>query len=360
MRILPRLIVFGFAAGTLFGCDASTDTLTPDAAVASTESYVYDNGLHVRVIVDAEFAPERATFASLDAYHEHLEQLDEAGAIPVNAVLWERLRHANDPAEVSVLGASGTVIVAEHLYEVGPEAIYRTPLSSTDGKKELVHYYGLSGTADLDEFVLAVAAFNGVDVDASSLRNPFAKDLVVLAANAPHETQNLPTFEAGSRNPSCTYLGQSNSVDRAECFVGQVSLPDMSAFLPSTYSTAGGNYDVRINVLNQSYRKVFKKKAYGNTHTSVRRAGSNDEFFGLGVVNGCPGYIVQFPPTAPDYGQFRGYFSNRITLEGSTSAWSDCVARRTTDRSGGAESYHDAQYRAIGYSFDLLDRYFLP
>lgn len=360
MRISPRLLAYGLAAGTLFGCDASTDTPASSAAPPLTESYVYDNGLDVRVIVDAEYAPERASFASLNAYHEHLEHLDEAGTISVNAALWERLSHANDPAEISVLGASGTVVVGEYLYEVGPEAIYRTPLALDSGERELVHYYGLSGTADLDEFTLAAAALNGVDVDVSTLRNPFAKELAGMATKTLDAKQDAPTFEAGSRSPACTYLGQSNSIDRAECLVGQVSLPNMSAYLPSYYNTAGGDYDVKINVLNQSYRKGFKKKAYGNTQTTVRRSGSGDAYYGLGSTNGCPGYIVQFPPNDPDYGQFRGHFSNRLQLEGSYSGWEDCIARKTTDRSGGAQSNHYAQYWTIGYSFDLLNGYSLP
>ena len=320
------------AAGTLFGCDASTDTPISDAAAPSTESYTYNDGSTVRVVIDAEYAPERATFASLDIYHEHLEQLDDNGTISVNAALWARLRHANDPAEVSVLGSSGTVVVGGHLYEVNEEGVYRRPLSDEGAEQELVFYYGLDGEADLEEFSRAAASIHGAPVDPSEFRNPFAQEIVRNAVSYSEPASNID-----GRTYGCVDWQGSNSSHFATCEEGQIYFPyNMTNIVAPGHQGAPGDYDVRAWMLNQSYRKVFKKKAYAVTQAQIRRVGDPAGFTGLQV---CPAFddSVDLPPYTI---VLRNAFEVEVRVEGSTSSRVGCIVNHRADRSGGSESTH--------------------
>ncbi len=329
----------------LSACDTMTDEVTTHEAGATAiaddaEVWTYDNGSTVRVVADPHYSPERHSFESLDAYHRFLEELDAASSITVNAELWERLRHANDPAEVAVLDATGTVEVAGYLYEVGPEAIYKTRLDERGAERELEFYYGLTGDEDLREFERAVLALTGTPVDDTELRNPFAKELVrearatdigsLTAHTAPEPSTQL------SASGNCTSWSASDSRDFATCEVRNTYIPyNMSGFLPAGYQTGSGDYNTRIWMINQSYRKGFKKKAYGATQVQVRRLYSNDPYFGLGEV--CP--VIQRYD-----GQIRYYdlFEVEVRVEGDSSGRSGCIASERTGRSGGAQSYHSA------------------
>jgi hypothetical protein len=329
----------------LSACDTAQDDSIDGTTAApngvSNFAYTYDSGEAVRVVADPTYTPARRSFESLDAYHAYLDELDAAGSITVNASLWERLHHANDPAEVSVLDAAGTVVVGKYIYEVGPEAVYRTPLDKPDAEPELEFYYGLSGDEDLKEFDHAALAYGGMMVDEADLKNPFAKEMVQEATALVEAGGAEELTSSGGGDQSrllCTDWYASDSRHFGQCDVNDTYIPvNMSGFLPSGYQTASGYYDTRVWMLNQSYRKVFKKKAYAATQIQVRRAGSGNAFFGLGEV--CPIYndYVDEPPYTINN---RNMFEVQVRVEGRTSSRRGCYVSYRADRSGGSESYH--------------------
>lgn len=364
-----RILAVVFMLAALNGCDAVTDEANPRSAESvPISSYVYDSGKTVRVVADPAYAPARRSFESLNAYHAYLEQLDAAGVITVNASLWERLRHANDPAEISVLDAAGTVVVGDFIYEVGPEAVYRTPVDEPDAEPELELYYGLTGDEDLKEFTRAALAYSGTVVDEAELKNPFAKEMIreaaALAEGGGMAAANGIEGSMGNdqARSACIDWYGSDSRHFGQCDVADTYIPfSMAGFLPSGYQTASGSYNTRVWMINQSYKKFLKKKAYAATQIQVRRSGSSDAYFGLSSI--CPVYndYVDIPPYATNY---KNMFEVRVRIEGSTSLREACFVSRDADRSGGSESNHWSwAYRVTtpgnGYHDLVLNEHFL-
>ena len=343
--------------GVLAGCD-TVRTGSPGAAEARqaplvTEDYTYEDGRSTQVGLDPRHAPERRSYATLDLYDAALESLGEQKTVKVNAELWERLKHANDPAEVALLDAEGRVEVEGFLYEVGTEAVYRTDLARPGAEPELVLYYGLSGGADLDEFTRAASAYAGPDVDPASFKNPFAQEMAREAARLKTaEFSSVWEGPAADARSFCTDVPLNNDRDAKYCELDDLYISDGQFNLPSGYADGSGTYRVRAWLLNQSYRSGFRKKAYGVTQIQVRKlVPNNPNFFGLSEAT-CPQNLTTSP--------FSYYFRTQTNVEGQLSGLEYCIASKTASRRGGAQSEHDVWIRySASTNLRVLDREFL-
>ena len=167
------LLLMAVAAAIMDGCDAVT--------TGSTErvDWTYEDGLQITVVVDPSYVSAPLNFQTVEEYDSHLRSLDESGTIRVNAKHWNLLKHANDPAEISVLDRDRSVTVGDFAYYVGQEAVVRRKIDDPRSQRELVLFYGKSGQEDLLEFIRAAQTRPGDDVATGDYRNDFARKLAL-------------------------------------------------------------------------------------------------------------------------------------------------------------------------------------
>lgn len=346
------------AAALWTGCDSVVTEQSETHAIArDAEVYTYSDGSTVEVVLENTHRPERMRFASLDEFHTHLEKLDASGRIRVNVQHWAGLKHGNDPAEVSVLDADRSVEIGDFLYTLERDGVYRQSIGAPAESRVLEFYYGASGKEDLAEFTLASRAFDGTDVSGVEFKNAFARGLVQSAKEYLAKGHSAPSadYAAGKSmvigDATCDAPVQdSNSIDYRYCYGLYTTLfPDGTAtWLPSDYDTSAGYYDVRVKMLNQSYTDGFKKKAYGVTGSSIRKNGSGDPYFGL-TSTSCPTYSDVVRSGTIEYQESGYYFNVGVKVESDVWEYAACEWSDKADRSGGAQSYHDADMRERWY-----------
>ena len=294
-----------------------------DAMISESPTQVnwtYEDGSTVTVTVDPSYMSSQMVFHSLEEHHAYLQSLDESGVVRVNAQHWKLLRHAIDPAEISVLDKNRSVVVGEYLYEVEREAVYRRKLNEPKALRAMELFYGKSGNEDLHEFVRAAATRPGAAYSEDDFKNDFAKE---LAKELGELTKQSATLAKTSSFATCYYRGSTNYRDTMECFVDQPTLfPDGAGiYLPPHYEATPGYYEVRLFLLNSSYRDFLAKRSYGLTETSIRKVGSDDPYFGL-AANSCPTYadvVVVRNDSESEYEytvQIGNYFDAEVTIEG--------------------------------------------
>ncbi len=338
------------------GCDSPDLHLTSEGQpVGRTESYIYSDGTTLSVILDQSSRPQTRRFTSMDEFHLYLEDLISKGSIQVNDENWALLKHGNDPAEVSVLDDQRSVIIDESVYTLEVDGVYRHPVGAPESGRVLEFYYGQSGQEDLVEFTLASRAVNGIDLSEIDFKNDFARELVQWADDFLAAEQAIRADKADETSALGAAVCDSaqagpNSTDFRYCYADHSTLfPNgTSHLLPAGYDRSPGNYDVRVMMLNQSYRKGFKKKAYGVTGTSIRKHGSGDSYFGL-VSENCPTYTDVRWLGSIEVEESGYYFNVGVKVEGDGWAFGPCERSDSAGRSGGAESRHSSDMRARWY-----------
>ena len=219
---LPSLLhqrwsILGFAFIVLLGlqaCDSVTDTnpsidtkasQAPEGGALETVQYSYgesEDGTEyvVPVSLSLGFKQERHTFESFDEYYAFLDKLRDFPALTVNATLYKRLMHANDPAEIRVLDTDGKVIIGNHEYTVTKIGAYQQDLGAPDQSRELIEYWGEDGKAVERELSqLYGLQYRPEELSALTFKNPFVQQKAqeILQGTAA-KTQNRDTRYHGN------------------------------------------------------------------------------------------------------------------------------------------------------------------
>ena len=176
-----------------------------------------------------------------------------------------------------------------------------------------------------------------------------ALELRKIEQQRPREAPGL----AKSATSNCETFDASNNTDIMDCISNYYTTDfpyGASSILPSSYDRSAGAYNMRVRIINQSYRKGLKKKAYGVTAMSIRKSGSGDPFFGL-TESSCPTYNVIGQSGTVEYRRTGDYFSVVVKVENSSWQTGRCEVRHRTSRSGGAQSRHTAKYTSIDFRY---------
>ncbi len=157
---------------------------------------------------------------------------------------------------------------------------------------------------------------------------------------------------AKSATSDCETVDASNNTDIMDCISNYTTdfSYGTSSILFSSYDRSAGAYNMRVRIINQSYCKGLKKKAYGVTAMSIRKSGSGDPFFGL-TESSCPTYNVIEQSSTVEYRRTGDYFSVVVKVENSSWQTGRCEVRHRTSRSGGAQSRHTAKYTSIDFRY---------
>ena len=257
-----RWIILAFAFVFLLGlqaCDSVTDTNLGIAAktgqvaeqgALETVQYSYgenEDGTEyvVPVLLNPDFRQERHTFESFDAYYAFIDKLSEQPVLTVNAALYKRLVHANDPAEISVLDVDGKVTIGNHEYTVTEVGAYRQGLGAPDQSRELVEYWGEDGQAVERELSrLYGLQHRPEELNTQTFRNPFVQEKAqeILQGTAA-KTQNFDSRVYGNTT---------------------ICLPDNNAQLSDKTC-----YSVRFLLWNESTGR-FRRRANGGTQAQAQ------------------------------------------------------------------------------------------
>lgn len=143
---LTVLLLTLFSSAVLFSC---SETEELDDQIIEQVQYELEEGKFITVHLNPDFDQQSREFISMQAYDDHLDQLEEVGDIvTVNKDLYEELSHYFNPYEISLLDNNNQVKIGDILYRADQEAAYQQ--SAGDSWEKIVHY-GESGLVDLHE-----------------------------------------------------------------------------------------------------------------------------------------------------------------------------------------------------------------
>ncbi len=258
-----RWIILTFVFVVLLGlqaCDSVTDTnpnidtkasQAPEGGALETVQYSYgeseDGTEHVvSVSLNPGFKQERRTFESFDTYYAFLDKLTEQSALTVNADLYRRLVHANNPAEISVLDTDGKVIIGDHEYTVTEIGAYQQDTGAPNQSRELIEYWGEDGKAVERELSqLYGLQHRPEELATLTFKNPFVQQKA---------QEILQGTAAKTQNRDTRYYGNTT-----------ICLPDNDAqFFDKTC------YPVRFLLWNQSTGRTFRRRAKGGTQAQAQ------------------------------------------------------------------------------------------